>query len=125
MKSWPSTLILTGTLLMTAVGCAVMEEIGRLGFLQQVTQSGIYLTAHLEKLSRKHGCGAVRGKGLLLALDLKRDIGAAVAAAALERGLLINAPRPDSLRFMPALNLTRAEVDAMIEILGSVLRRRG
>jgi acetylornithine/N-succinyldiaminopimelate aminotransferase len=110
-----------GNALATAVGCAVMEEIGQLGFLQQVAQSGIYLTAHLEKLARRHGCGSVRGKGLLLALDLKRDIGPAVAAAALERGVLINAPRPDSLRFMPALNVTRGEIDQMIGVLDEVL----
>ena len=110
-----------GNAFATAVGCAVMEEIGKLGFLQQVTQSGIYLTAHLEKLSRKHGCGGVRGKGLLLALDLKRDIGPAVAAAALERGVLINAPRPDSLRFMPALNVTQSEIDQMIGALDEAL----
>ena len=41
-----------------------------------------------------------------------------------EAGLLINSPRPDSPRFMPALNISRAEIDAMIEILGSVLRSR-
>ena len=63
----------------------------------------------------------MRGKGLLLALDLKRDIGPAVAAAALERGVLINAPRPDSLRFMPALNVTHAEIDQMIGVLDEVL----
>ena len=112
-----------GNAFATAVGCAVMEEIGRLGFLQQVTQTGIYLTAHLEKLGRKHGCGGVRGKGLLLALDLKRNIGPAVAAAALERGVLINAPRPDSLRFMPALNVTHSEIDQMIAVLDEVLGR--
>jgi len=112
-----------GNAFATAVGCAVMEEIGSLGFLQQVTQTGIYLTAHLEKLSRKHGCGGVRGKGLLLALDLKRNIGPAVAAAALERGVLINAPRPDSLRFMPALNVTHDEIDQMIGVLDEVLEK--
>jgi acetylornithine/N-succinyldiaminopimelate aminotransferase len=112
-----------GNAFATAVGCAVMQEIGKLGFLQQVTQTGIYLTGHLEKLSRRHGCGGVRGKGLLLALDLKRDIGPAVAAAALERGVLINAPRPDSLRFMPALNVTHDEIDQMIAVLDEVLRK--
>jgi acetylornithine/N-succinyldiaminopimelate aminotransferase len=114
-----------GNAFATAVGCAVMEEIGRLGFLQQVAQSGIYLTGHLDALSRRHGCGAVRGKGLLQALDLKRDIGPAVAAAALERGVLINAPRPDSLRFMPALNVTREEIDQMIGVLDAVLTAVG
>jgi acetylornithine/N-succinyldiaminopimelate aminotransferase len=34
---------------------------------------------------------------------------------------LINAPRPDSLRFMPALNVTRDEIDMMLELLNAVL----
>jgi acetylornithine/N-succinyldiaminopimelate aminotransferase len=110
-----------GNAFAAAVGCAVMEEVGKLGFLQQVAQSGIYLTAHLEGLSRKHGLGGVRGRGLLLALDLKRDIGPAVAAKAFEQGVLINSPRPDSLRFMPALNVTRAEIDQMVGVLDAVL----
>ena len=110
-----------GNAFVTAVGCAVMDEIGKVGFLQEVTQSGIYLTAALQALSRRHGCGGVRGKGLLLALDLKRDIGGAVAAEAFRRGLLINSPRPDSLRFMPALNVTRAEIDQVIRVLDAAL----
>jgi acetylornithine/N-succinyldiaminopimelate aminotransferase len=36
---------------------------------------------------------------------------------ALERGLLINAPRADALRFMPALTVTRDEVDRMLALL--------
>jgi acetylornithine/N-succinyldiaminopimelate aminotransferase len=114
-----------GNAFATAVGCAVMEEIGKLGFLQQVTQTGIYLAGYLDQLSRKHGCGGVRGRGLLLALDLKREIGPKVAAAMLDRGVLINAPRPDSLRFMPALNVTRGEVDIMVGALDQVLAEVG
>ena len=111
-----------GNAFATAVGVAVMEEIARPGFLQHVTQMGIYLTGHLEALSRKHGLGGVRGKGLLLALDLKSSIGPSVAAAAFARGVLINSPRPDSLRFMPALNVTREEIDQMIGVLDAVPR---
>jgi len=37
--------------------------------------------------------------------------------------LLVNGPRPDSLRFMPALNVSTAEVDLMIGILDEVLGR--
>ena len=110
-----------GNAFATAVGCAVMEEIGKPGFLQHVTQMGIYLGGHLEALARKHGLGGVRGRGLLLALDLQRNIGPAVAAAAFARGVLINSPRPDSLRFMPALNVTREEIDQMIVVLDAVL----
>jgi acetylornithine/N-succinyldiaminopimelate aminotransferase len=110
-----------GNPLMAAVGCAVIQEITKPGFLSRVTQAGATLTTHLNTLSRKHGAGAVRGKGLLLALDLKRPIATHVAELALTRGLLINAPRPDSLRFMPALNVTDAEINQMADILDGVL----
>ncbi|MEA2740587.1 MAG: acetylornithine/N-succinyldiaminopimelate aminotransferase, partial [Acetobacteraceae bacterium] len=68
-----------GNPLMAAVGCAVMDEITKPGFLARVNRAGATLTEHLRALSGKHGCGEVRGKGLLLALDLKRDIAATVA----------------------------------------------
>jgi acetylornithine/N-succinyldiaminopimelate aminotransferase len=63
----------------------------------------------------------VRRKGLLLALDLKREIATDVADRALQLGLLVNAPRSDSLRIMPALTVTDEEIDHMSGILGSVL----
>jgi len=114
-----------GNAFATAVGCAVMEEIAKPGFLLQVARTGRYLAKSLERLSRKHGCGAVRGKGLLLALDLKREVGPDVVAEALRRGLLLNAPRPDSLRFMPALTVTHQEIDQMIGILDATLKEIG
>jgi acetylornithine/N-succinyldiaminopimelate aminotransferase len=110
-----------GNPLMAAVGCAVIEEITKPGFLTRVTQAGDHLAARLHALSLKHNCGEIRGKGLLRALDLKREIASDVAAKALAQGLLINAPRPDSLRFMPALNVTDAEIDQMADILDAVL----
>jgi acetylornithine/N-succinyldiaminopimelate aminotransferase len=76
----------------------------------------------LQALSRKHDCSEVRGKGLLLALHLRRDIASDVVDQALARGLLINAPRPDSLRFMPALTVIDDEIDQAIGILDLVLR---
>jgi acetylornithine/N-succinyldiaminopimelate aminotransferase len=110
-----------GNPLMTAAGCAVMEEVTKPGFLAGVTATGAYLAGELAALGRKHGCGGVRGRGLLLALDLKRDIGPQIVGLARERLLLINAPRPDSLRFMPALTVSRAEIDRMIAILDGVI----
>ena len=111
-----------GNAFVTAVGCAVIDEIAKPGFLPKVVQAGAYLANRLETLSRKHGGSGVRGKGLLLAIDLGREIGPVVVAEALLRGLLINAPRPDSLRFMPALTVTHDEIDEMISILDATLR---
>jgi acetylornithine/N-succinyldiaminopimelate aminotransferase len=110
-----------GNPIMAAVGCAVIEAVTQPGFLARVTQAGEQLANRLHALSHRHGCGEVRGRGLLLALDLRRDIAPQVTARAMEHGLLLNAPRPDSLRFMPALTVSDAEIDHMIDILDGVL----
>jgi len=114
-----------GSPLMTAVGCAVMEAMLAPGFLPAVAEAGKYLSGCLTGLVREFNLSHERGLGLLRALDLGSDGAAAVAAYARDSlqkhpgwentGLLLNAPRPDTLRFMPALNVTHAEIDQMIE----------
>ncbi len=111
-----------GNPLMTAVGCAVIEALLAPGFLDAVARKGEYLRARLAQLSAKHKLGEVRGAGLLLALDLGSDTGPQLVPRALERGLLLNAPRPHLLRFMPALNVADDEIDAMTELLDVLLR---
>lgn len=83
-----------------------MDAVLAPGFLAAVQARGAYLMKELAKLSDRHGLGEVRGRGLLVALDLKRDIASKVAEIARDRGLLFNAPRPSVVRFMPALNVT-------------------
>jgi acetylornithine/N-succinyldiaminopimelate aminotransferase len=106
-----------GSALMTAVGGAVLDTVAREEFLAGVRESSAHLVARLRELSAGLGHGEVRGRGLLLALALRRGDASAVVEAALERGLLINAPRPDTLRFMPALTVTREEIDEMVKRL--------
>ena len=106
-----------GNPLMAAVGCAVLEEVLKPGFLEHVQVMGQRLTAGLQKLSARYGLGEVRGNGLLLALALPQGNADAIAGAAREQGLLVNAARPDTLRFMPALNLTADEVDTCLALL--------
>ena len=114
-----------GNPLMCAAGLAVLGEVSRPDFLKAVTETGLLLASELQRVSARHGLGGVRGGGLLLALDLKRPIGTEIVAASLDDGLLLNAPRADTLRFMPALNVTRDEVAAMIEALDAILTRMG
>lgn len=110
-----------GNPLMAAAGCAVMEELLKPAFLKQITDTGKYLSQGLEKLALKFEFGEVRGKGLLLALDLRVQIAEAVVERARDNGLLLNAPRKESLRFMPALNVSKYEIDEMLRILDDVL----
>ena len=83
--------------------------------------SSNYLKQSLEQLSAEFGLGAVRGKGLLLALDTGSVSAPDIVAKALEQGLLLNAPRPDTLRFMPALTLGQKEIDKAMDVLKQVL----
>ena len=111
-----------GAPLMAAVGCAVLETVLAPGFLDTVAATGAYLAARLRALSAELGHGEVRGRGLLLALALKDLDAGKVVQAALDRGLLINAPRPDSLRFMPSLTVSRDEIDQMMGLLRESLQ---
>jgi acetylornithine/N-succinyldiaminopimelate aminotransferase len=114
-----------GNPLMCAAGLAVLQEVARPDFLKAVTETGLLLAGELQRVSARHGLGDVRGQGLLLALDLKRPIGPDIVAAALDDGLLLNSPRPDTLRFMPALNLAREEITEMLDKLDAILTRKG
>jgi acetylornithine/N-succinyldiaminopimelate aminotransferase len=110
-----------GNPLMTAVGCSIMDAMLAPGFLESVRAQGEYLVKGLTALSARRNLGEVRGRGLLLALDLKRDVASKVAELARDDGLLLNAPRPNLLRFMPALNLKHEETDAMLGTLENIL----
>lgn len=112
-----------GNPLMTAVGLEVARTVLEPGFLQAVCGKGEHLIVGLSRLATKHRLGDVRGQGLLVALDFPNAVCAAVADNARDSGLLINACRPNTLRFMPALTVSHAEIDEMLSILDSVLNR--
>ena len=112
-----------GNPLMAAVGCAILDAMLVPEFLPGVVTKGAYLMSALSTLSARHALGEVRGRGLLIALDLKRDIAPAVVELARDAGLLLNAPRPNLLRFMPALNVSNEEIDMMVAILADLVRQ--
>jgi len=111
-----------GNPLMAAVGCAILDVMLRPGFLEGVQTRGAQLMKGLNALSERHGLGEVRGRGLLVALDLEQDIATRVVELARDAGLLLNAPRPNLLRFMPALNVSDEEIDAMLAGLETILK---
>jgi acetylornithine/N-succinyldiaminopimelate aminotransferase len=114
-----------GNPLMCAAGLAVMQQVADPDFLKSVVDNGLFLESELQRVSARNALGEVRGRGLLLALDLVHPIAASIVAQAFADGVLLNAPRPDSLRFMPALNVTRGEIAEMIDALDAILTRMG
>ena len=115
-----------GNPLMTAVGIAVFDAVTAPGFLESVNARGKQLSDGLLKLSEKYGMKGERGMGLLRALKLGTDHGPAIVEAARDQnpeGLLLNAPRPNLLRFMPALNVSAEDMDSMLKQLDVLVER--
>ncbi|CAD5366626.1 Acetylornithine aminotransferase [Rubrivivax sp. A210] len=114
-----------GNPLMASVGLAVVNTVCQDGFLAQVRLRAGHLARGLQALVQDHGLVAERGAGLLRALVLPTDTAPQVVAAAQALspvGLLINAPRPNVLRFMPALTISDDEIDQGMKLLHEALQ---
>ncbi|CUI88869.1 acetylornithine transaminase [Achromobacter xylosoxidans] len=113
-----------GNPLMAAVGVAVFDALAAPGFMEAVNARAKQLSEGLLALSAKYGMKGERGMGLLRALIMDRDDGPAIVEAARNlapNGLLLNAPRGNLLRFMPALNVTAEEIDTMLTQLDGLI----
>jgi len=109
-----------GQPLACSAAIATLDELQRIGAPRRAEEAGARLASGLEALP---GVSHVRGRGLLLGavLDAGRPAAREVVASALDHGLVINAPAPDVLRFAPPLNVSTAEIDEALAILGKVL----
>jgi len=111
-----------GNALTTAAGAAGAKVLIDENWAQKGAETGAYLKGRLQELQAKHDFIVdVRGMGMLLALQMKDDRAAAVIAETVAHGLLLNAVRPNTIRFMPPLTTSREEVDQAITILDAAL----
>ncbi|HSX69072.1 acetylornithine transaminase [Nocardioides sp.] len=102
-----------------AAALAVLDTIEKDDLLSHVAAVGARLA---EGLAREPQITEVRCAGLLIGVDLADGIdSAAVTAAALEAGFIINNPTPSRLRFAPPLVLTDDDVDAFLSALPGIL----
>ena len=102
-----------------AAALATIGVIERDGLLAHVREISALLRAQIIALEHPLVAG-VRGEGLLLAIELTEPVAAAVAARALEAGLIINPVRPTTIRLAPPLILTRAQVGELLAFLAAV-----
>jgi len=102
----------------TAAGLAVIETIERDGLLEHVRHVGGVLEDGLRTHPRVRD---VTGRGLLLGVVLDGVDAPAVALAAREAGLIVNAPTADRLRLVPPLVLTVAEADEAVRGLRAAI----
>ncbi|MEJ1201545.1 MULTISPECIES: acetylornithine transaminase [unclassified Streptomyces] len=103
-----------------AAGLAVLDTIADEGLLDNVKRQSEKLRGGVEALGHPL-VGHVRGAGLLLGMVLTEPLAAQVQQAAQDAGILVNAPAPDVVRLMPALNLGDDVVDAFLGALPGIL----
>ena len=101
-----------------AAALAALDVIDDAELLASVRALGERFAAGLAELA---GVAEVRGRGLMLAAGLEDDVAADVARRALEGGLVVNVPAPDTLRFLPPLIVDAGQVDEALEKLGAAL----
>ena len=106
-----------------AAGLATVTELIAKKLPRKAHLRGNYLRRQLKVMSAEFGFTEMRGMGLLQAVDLPQPKAADVAEMCRLDGLLINAPRPETLRFMPALTISKKEIDEMVGILSGAMRR--
>jgi len=91
--------------------------------LGNVTRNGTYFINKLEGLKNQFKfITDIRGRGLLIALQFKDDIAEEVVTSCVEKGLLLNKVKPNTIRFMPPLTITEKEIDTAVNVLTTVLK---
>ena len=94
-----------------AVGLAVLRAIEERGLRGNAIARGDQIGRILSSLASRHGLTNLRGMGLLRAFDLPRPDAAALVDSARGHGLLLNAPKPATIRLCPPLTVSEAEVE--------------
>jgi acetylornithine aminotransferase len=109
-----------GSPLAIAAANATLDELAAMDAGAQVAQVGAYLQAQLKELPLVI---EVRGRGLMVGVELSEPIAEDVVDAGLKEGLVLNSIGRHILRFLPPLVCTKADVNILIERLRTILER--
>lgn len=109
-----------GSNLAVAAATATLKALEDEDVLANVNAVGAYLRDRLAALPFTND---VRGRGLMVACDVTGEMSAPdIVSAGLEAGLLLNATGPATLRFLPPLICSAADIDVLVEKLASIVK---
>ncbi|OGW39707.1 MAG: hypothetical protein A2Y97_00795 [Nitrospirae bacterium RBG_13_39_12] len=114
-----------GNPLVCAAAVATIETLLEDGFIiDQCNRMGKYLKEKLDQLKEEFPnlIVDVRGKGLLLGIEITRD-GDPIVRACLERGILINCTAGNVLRLIPPLIVQQKDINRLVDVLEEVFER--
>ena len=116
-----------GSPLMCAAGVVVMEEVSKVGFMEQVARCGQQLVEGLDRLNGRLGIfSKIRGRGLMVGAELSEDVdfeAKDIVTECRRDGVLVHVAGPRVLRLLPPLILEATHVSEAIDAIGIALER--
>lgn len=114
-----------GSPLVTKAALGVIKAISEDKIIPHVKKVGAYLVEQLQGLQKKYSfIKTVRAKGLMVGIELNIE-GADIFKECLQKGLIINCTQGNVLRIMPALNVTKRQIDKAIFIIDKAMETVG
>ena len=115
-----------GNPLVCAASYATVKYIIDNNIPEKVKELGNYFISKLKELKDKYDfITEIRGQGLLLAIKFQTDMAEELLLSCLEKGLLVNQIKPNMIRFIPPLIITKEDINEAITILDESLNSRG
>ncbi|MBB5394345.1 aspartate aminotransferase family protein [Mucilaginibacter sp. AK015] len=108
-----------GNHLACAAGLAVLEIIERDNLMQNAAEVGGYLIEELKKFDKVK---EVRGKGLIIGIDLPEELGNVKKDLLFKHHIFTGEAKPNVVRLLPALNLTKSHADRFLEAFTTTLK---
>ncbi len=113
-----------GSPIVCAAALGVFEAIEEEGLLENTVRMGEYLVARLNELAGRLGViKKIKGKGLMIGVELDVEDASSVADECMKSGLLINCTQKNILRIMPPITVTKEHIDEAVEKLSRALEK--
>ena len=111
----------SGNPLVSAAGCAAIDALREEKLVERAEVIGRYFFEKLEELQKKHHIvKEVRGKGLMIGMELRYDV-LNVIMKSMEKGILILDAGKTVLRFLPPFVIEKEQIDQVVKVLDEVL----
>lgn len=112
-----------GNPLACSVGIAVLQQMLKQGFLEDVAQKGQLFIENLKDLQSEfpEKIKEVRGEGLMVGVEVNGE-SKKIVEAFMQRGMLANMVNATTVRFLPPLVVSEEELERVVEVFGEILR---
>lgn len=107
-----------GNHLACAAALAVLEEIEAYNLMQNAANIGEYLIGELKKFKQ---IKEVRGRGLMIGIDLPDELANVKKDLLYKHNIFTGEAKPNVVRLLPALNLTKANADRFLEAFATLV----